>query len=106
MKKPLLILETDEEIKRFKKDMDEGELMFEKSQEFFRKQEMQSWKELVGSHWDKIIETLKARNLLPEDYCDEKYGLRFQDGVLYLTDKSESPDSFMEFIGAMLKRPK
>lgn len=89
MKKPLLIVDSDTEIKDIKDELDKGYEMFKEAQEFVKKQQESSWKQLVGSHWDKVESVLKERNLLPEDYDDEKYSLGFSDGVLYLTSKGD-----------------
>jgi hypothetical protein len=91
MKKPLLIVETDAEIKSIKEELDKGYEMFREAQEFVKKQQEASWKQLVGSQWEKVEALLRDRNLLPEDFDDEKYSLGFSDGVLYLTSKSDDP---------------
>lgn len=89
MKKPLTIIENDLEIQEIKKDLDEGREMLDEQINFLKKQHQESYKTLVGVHWERIEEVLKERNLLPEDYTDEKYTLGFSDGVLYLSDKNE-----------------
>jgi len=91
MKKPLLIVENNAEMQSFKNELDKGYEMFKEAQEFAKKQQEASWKQLIGSKWEKIEAVLKERNLLPEDFCDEKYSLGFRDGVLYLTDKNDDP---------------
>ena len=91
MKKPLVIVETDAEIKGIKEELDKGYEMFKEAQEFVKKQQEASWKQLVGSQWDKVTDLLRDRNLLPEDYTDEKYNLGFSDGVLYLSCKDDDP---------------
>jgi hypothetical protein len=103
MKKPLVIVDNDPEFKALEQDLEEGGKMFLKAKEFFRKQQENKHKELVGTHWTKIEETLKARNLLPEDFSDN-YGLGFQDGVLYLISKDEtSQGSFQDFLNRFFK---
>ena len=89
MQKPLVIVENDLEIQEIKKDLDEGGDMLDEQINFLKKQYKESYKNLVGVHWKRIEEVLKERNLLPEDYSDEKYTLRIIDGVLYLSDKKE-----------------
>lgn len=89
MKKPLLIVEADAELKTIKDELDKGYEMFKEAQEFVKKQQEASWKQLVGAHWEKIEVVLKSRNLLPEDYDKDKYNLGFSDGVLYLSTADE-----------------
>jgi len=91
MRKPLLIVDSDSEMKGFKDELDAGYEMFKEAQEFAKKQQEASWKQLIGAKWERIETVLKERNLLPEDFCDEKYSLGFRDGVLYLTDKKDDP---------------
>lgn len=103
MKKPLIIVDNDPEFKALEQDLEEGGKMFLKAKEFIRKQEAQKRKELVDTHWTKIEEALKTRNLLPEDFS-ENYGLGFHDGVLYLISKEEtSPGSFQDFFNRFFK---
>lgn len=91
-RKPLLIVENDEEMQVLKKSLEDGHRMFNESKEFLQKQAEKSWNELVKSCWDDIEATLDKRNLLPDDYSDEKYTLTFSDGVLYLSDKDEKSE--------------
>ena len=97
-KKPLSIVETDDELKDLKYDLDKGDEMFDESQGFIKKQMEESWNQLVGTHWEKIEDLLRERNLLPDDYeygthyKSTKYSIGFSDGVLYLTDKSKTPE--------------
>ena len=68
---------------------------------FLEKQHQESFKSLVGVHWERIEEVLKERNLLPEDYSDEKYSLSFSNGVLYILDKDEKKNP-LETVMSML----
>ena len=81
--------------------MDKGREMLNEQLTFLEKQHQESFKSLVGVHWERIEEVLKERNLLPEDYSDEKYSLSFSNGVLYILDKDEKKNP-LETVMSML----
>ena len=97
-KTPLSIVNADDELKALKEDLDKGYEMHLESQEFMKKQVEESWNTLIGTHWGRIEELLKSRNLLPDDYeyglnhKSTRYSIGFSDGVLFLTDKTKNPD--------------
>jgi len=101
MKKPLVIVENDLELQEIKKDLDKGREMLNEQLTFLEKQHQESFNSLVGVHWERIEEVLKERNLLPEDYSDEKYSLSFSNGVLYILDKDEKKNP-LETVMSML----
>lgn len=105
-RKPLLIVESDEEIKDIKESLDNGYKMFEEAQEFMKRQQEESWEKLVGSHWTKIESVLLERKILPTDFSKEKYSLGFRDGVLYLTDKTKDQDDIGKSFFDMLFKGK
>jgi len=81
--------------------LDKGREMLNEQLTFLEKQHQESFKSLVGVHWERIEEVLKERNLLPEDYSDEKYSLSFSNGVLYILDKDEKKNP-LETVMSML----
>ena len=102
-KKALVIVENDTEIKEIMKEMDEGIILYKEAENFIHKQIYEKWKQLIGCHWKEIEKILKKRNLLPNDFKsdedDNKYGLFFDEGVLYLKDKtSDDSESFLNFL--------
>jgi len=110
-KKPLAIVENDEELKALKENLDKGCDMFKDAQEFIKKQAEESWNQLIGCHYTDIENLLKERNLLPDDYeyglknNSEKYNIGFTDGVLYLVDKSKDPkDQFVKSLMDLFTR--
>lgn len=90
MRKPLVIVDQDAEIKEMEKQLAHGREMFKEAAEFLKKQVDETYKKLVTIHWESIKTNLKERNLLPDDYSDENYTLEFKDGVLYLNDSNET----------------
>jgi len=106
MKKPLLIVENDSEVKAIKDELDKGYEMFKEAQEFVKKQQEASWKQLVGSHWEQMENVLKERKVLPDDFCDEKYSLSFSNGVLYLESKDgdETKAKIGDFLSMLFNR--
>lgn len=88
MKKPLAIIDADLEVKQIKEEMDAGAEMFQKAQEFYRKQEKQQWDDLIGVHWNRLKNLMLERGVLPEDYSEEKYSIGFENGVLYVKENS------------------
>lgn len=110
-KKPLIIVDSDAEMKALKEELDKGYQMFNDATEFLKKQAEQSYKELVGSRWEQIEAVLQSRNLLPEDYeygsqigkeKEPKYSLGFNDGVLYLKNKADEGNDLAKSLMEML----
>lgn len=96
---PLVIASQDPEFKQLKENLDNGYELLRESISFLQKQADESQKKLVGCHWDAIRESLAVRNLLPEDYSEDKYTIEFDDGVLYLKPKGKRDmNSFMEML--------
>lgn len=103
MKKPLVIIDSDSEVKDIIADLGRGKEQLEETLTFIKKQLADSWNKLVGCHWDRMDEVLKARGLLPEDYSKEKYSLAIRDGVLYLQDKKELPPELTRLLDDIFK---
>jgi hypothetical protein len=90
-RKPLVIIEQDEEMKGLMAEMEKSRDMFKEAQEFSKKQLEASWTQIIGSQWERIENALKARGLLAEGYSRDNNGgeaLVMSDGVIYLEDKA------------------
>lgn len=95
MEKGILLLENDPEIKAFTDDLDEMAKAFQEKMMFMKKQletannEHQAAKKEV---WIKIRDACEKKSLLPKDYSEEKYFLRYDKNVLYCGEHDEEDD--------------
>lgn len=94
MRKPLVIIDHDEEIKKLMDALETGHEMYKTSIEFLKKQIEESRKKLIDSVWDDIEKHLLDRNMLPDTYSKDRHSLAIKDGVLYLDDNTNEKNIF------------
>jgi len=99
---PLLIVTSDDEMMKYRTDLDTQSKNFEDRLKFLEKQRDTAWEETLGGVWSNIRDRLKVLGILPKEYNEDKHGVRIENGVLMMYHKTDDGggsffDGFMGF---------
>ena len=100
MKKPLYIVNQDPELTSLKSELEEAAKSMKERLVFLNKQRETAWDETLGVVWEKVENRLADLNVL--DRKEDDKSLSFENGVVYLADKDESP--LTEFLSKLLNK--